>query len=765
MRKKLKQHLALFLSLAMAVSLNTGVAGAVSVNKTDARTNGKTAEATVTETTNLTDEHLSANGITTKDNGLMRTDLSSKDMILLMGQGWNYGNSLEAKSTIKLDSAEDYEKAWGATPLTQKAVDGLKRYGINTVRVPVAWSNMISDDGKYTIDESYFNRVEEVINYCLNDEMYVIINIHWDGGWWGQFGSKDEAVQAKAWARFESFWTQISERYKEYSDRLIFESANEELGDRLNDELDADGNPYENGKSEGDPIKGGLSKDECYEMTTQINQKFVDIVRQSGGNNTYRHLLIAGYNTDFENTCSPKYVMPTDIEENGISKLSVSVHYYTPSYYCISESSTVSWGYSDKWGTESEIKQMEDLFTKMSQFTEAGYGVMIGEYGVCNSSKNGIPLFIQKVMEYSKQFNFLPVIWDTGIWYDRIKNDFCFKDVAEVFINATGVDITPPKDGATTGVPEMPIIEDVDSMRLVGTWTGKWTRTDGSAAIGGYEQTSCDPTLTVTSNAYFWQVFFTADWASMTRPAIRVTPADDSTSQKCDLQMAYTNKVDGAWKNSSDYQDRWVGSILELDKEWLTEYPYIMLSSNAVGASFVKIEIFDAIKTETPPPTVTQQPSVTSTATPPAVAATAEASKTVTKSGLKYSVKVNGTAVVKAPVKKTNKKVTIPATIKADGKTYKVTEIAKNAFKNNKKLTQVTIGTNVKKIGASAFEGCKKLKTINVKSKKLNSVGKNAIKGIQKKAAIKAPKAKVKAYKKLFNSKTGYKKTMKVKKA
>ena len=107
---------------------------------------------------------------------------------------------------------------------------------------------------------------------------------------------------------------------------------------------------------------------------------------------------------------------------------------------------------------------------------------------------------------------------------------------------------------------------------------------------------------------------------------------------------------------------------------------------------------------------------------------------------------------------------TIPATIKIDGKVYKVTVIADKAFKNNKKLKSVIIGKNVKKIGKEAFYNCKKLKKITIKSAVLKSVGKNAIKNINKKATIKVPKKQLSKYKKLFKTKTGYKKTMKIKK-
>lgn len=129
----------------------------------------------------------------------------------------------------------------------------------------------------------------------------------------------------------------------------------------------------------------------------------------------------------------------------------------------------------------------------------------------------------------------------------------------------------------------------------------------------------------------------------------------------------------------------------------------------------------------------------------------------VTKSAAK-----GGTVEFKAPQKKTLKSITVASTVKINGYTFQVTSIGKNAFKNNKKLTKVTVGANVTKIGANAFSGCGKLKKLTIKTKKLKSVGKNALKGIYKKAVISVPKAKKKTYKKLFKGK-GQKKTVVIK--
>ena len=122
-----------------------------------------------------------------------------------------------------------------------------------------------------------------------------------------------------------------------------------------------------------------------------------------------------------------------------------------------------------------------------------------------------------------------------------------------------------------------------------------------------------------------------------------------------------------------------------------------------------------------------------------------------------------GTVTFVKPSGKNNTKFTIPATVKIGGLTYQVTKIEKNAFKNNKKLTTVTIGKNVKNIGANAFSGAGKLNKITIKTTSLKTVGKNAFKGIKAKATIKVPKAKLKAYKKLLKGK-GQKSGVKIKK-
>ena len=360
--------------------------------------------------------HLSANGILTSDNGVMRTGIDAYDIVKEMGAGTNLGNTLESCGTwIDTSNTSNYETAWGQPVTTQEMIDGMKAAGFDSIRIPVAWSNMMADDGTYTINEKYFNRVETVLNYALNADMYVIINIHFDSGWWARFGSKTEQERKDAMTKYKTMWTQIANRFQEYSDRLIFESANEELGTRLNSTDDYKGSGYY--------AKDDL--DSLYKLTNEINQTFVDIVRSTGGNNARRFLLIAGYDTDISKTCDLRYKMPTDTID---SHLMVSIHYYSPATYCIVDNPKNSWGYDASWGTDEDIKALQSELSKMRiSFVNKGYPVIIGEYGVTDTKisennfvrKEGRDLFFRSVCEFALENNMCPILWDCSQVFDR----------------------------------------------------------------------------------------------------------------------------------------------------------------------------------------------------------------------------------------------------------------------------------------------------------------------------------------------------------
>jgi len=359
------------------------------------------------------------------DNGVMREGLTALEATRLMGNGINLGNTLEACDNnvgIKTNTPLSYETHWGQPKTTQAMIDGMKAAGFDTIRIPVAWMTNATHlyEGDYTIDADYMDRVEEVVRYARKAGMYVIVNDHWDGGWYGMFGSKSAETRALAMEAYKGMWQQIAERFRDYSDYLIFESANEELGTRF-DENSA--------LYCSDSVVTYLTDDERYALTNEINQTFVDVVRATGGNNATRFLLIAGYGTNIDQTCDDRFQMPKD---TAVSKLMVSVHYYDPWSYCGASSAASA----TKWGKVSDYEYMDQQLAKMTKFTEAGYGVVIGEYGALPCSdglKDNTLAYHTAFLDTCTKYNLTNCLWDCSGLYKRVSQTFADDDILAMY--------------------------------------------------------------------------------------------------------------------------------------------------------------------------------------------------------------------------------------------------------------------------------------------------------------------------------------------
>lgn len=359
------------------------------------------------------------------DNGVMREGLTALEATRLMGNGINLGNTLEACDNnvgIKTNTPLSYETHWGQPKTTQAMIDGMKAAGFDTIRIPVAWMTNATHlyEGDYTIDADYMDRVEEVVRYARKAGMYVIVNDHWDGGWYGMFGSESAETRALAMEAYKGMWQQIAERFRDYSDYLIFESANEELGTRF-DENSA--------LYCSDSVVTYLTDDERYALTNEINQTFVDVVRATGGNNATRFLLIAGYGTNIDQTCDDRFQMPKD---TAVSKLMVSVHYYDPWSYC-GASSAVS---ATKWGKVSDYEYLDQQLAKMTKFTEAGYGVVIGEYGALPCSdglKDNTLAYHTAFLDACTKYDLTNCLWDCSGLYKRVSQTFADDDILAMY--------------------------------------------------------------------------------------------------------------------------------------------------------------------------------------------------------------------------------------------------------------------------------------------------------------------------------------------
>ena len=333
--------------------------------------------------------------------------LDQESIVKSMGAGWNLGNQLDANM-----NGEPGETKWGNPVVTEDLILAVKNAGFKSIRIPVSYLSKIGSAPNYTIDAAWLNRVQEVVDMCVNNGLYAIINIHGDGytsvqGGWLLCGADDQAPIRE---KYKKCWEQIADKFKDYDEHLIFESMNEEF----------------DGTYSGDPDRTH------YQNINEYNQIFVDTVRQSGGNNAMRWLMIPGWNTDINYTTGDYgFSLPTDTYlsaniPSGQKRILISVHYYNPWDFCgENHDECTQWGSVatdaskvPNYGTEND---MNDLFKRLyNKFVVNGYPVVIGEYGSVDKSDidplNNISRahFAKKVCETAVQYGCVPVDWDNG---------------------------------------------------------------------------------------------------------------------------------------------------------------------------------------------------------------------------------------------------------------------------------------------------------------------------------------------------------------
>jgi len=312
------------------------------------------------------------------------TPIDAWSAVKQMTPGINIGNTLE--NTVH------WETGWGNPPITQEYVQSLARLGFKSVRLPVAWDTY-SDNGRITPQE--FQRVGQVVDWITGAGMYCVVNIHWDGGWIDsdvpeRYPKTYHTFSPEAERKFRSYWGQISRFFAGKNQKLIFEALNEES-----------------------TFSGAGSDQKAYETLNHVNQLFVDTVRQTGGNNARRLLIVAGYTTDISKTCRDEYRIPRD---NLPGRLLLSIHYYTP-WPFVGMNEDASWAkMMPTWGTADDVKQLNRLFDTLSDFCARNdTPAFIGEFGMASNKEPASALrWVSAVAHAAIQRKMVPVLWDTG---------------------------------------------------------------------------------------------------------------------------------------------------------------------------------------------------------------------------------------------------------------------------------------------------------------------------------------------------------------
>ena len=354
-------------------------------------------------------------------------DITAWELCSEMTIGWNLGNTLDAYS-----SGMGSETAWGNPEASQEFINSVKEAGFNTIRIPVTYMGNIDDANGYKIDEAWLSRVQEVVDYAVEADMYIIMNIHHDGnndnGSWIDVTADDQtAIQEK----FAAVWEQIANKFKGYNEKLVFESMNEIM----------EPNIYSRPR-----------KKTTYPNINALNQIFVETVRSTGANNEKRVLLVPGYNTNIEYTCNSRYgfELPTD---SAADKLAVSAHFYDPYDYALNEgnSEIFKWGqYADSnvldYGNEADV---DNAVSAIKNFTDNKIPVIIGEYGCIDKSHIDPSAdayrryYLEYVTRAMKKVGAVPVYWDNG-WsgdngfalFDRTTGDVLHQNLVEAMVRA-----------------------------------------------------------------------------------------------------------------------------------------------------------------------------------------------------------------------------------------------------------------------------------------------------------------------------------------
>ncbi len=294
-------------------------------------------------------------------------DNEAMEFLKAMGIGWNLGNTFDATKGDWNRNADEMtvESSWCGFYTTEAMIEAISRAGYSTIRIPVSWHDHVDADDH--ISERWLNRVQQVADWAIARDMYVIVNTHHDVS--PSYYYPDAAHYDRSAQYLGSVWRQLAERFRDYDQHLILESMNEP---RLAD------TDYEWNFNAAVPRCR-----ESADCINKLNQLFVDIVRESGGNNADRYLMVPAYDASTQNALNGLYfTLPEDSADN---RLIISVHAYTPYSFALQDGGAASFNPSSAQQTSEIITFMNSLYDR---FITKGIPVVIGEFGARNKKDN-----------------------------------------------------------------------------------------------------------------------------------------------------------------------------------------------------------------------------------------------------------------------------------------------------------------------------------------------------------------------------------------
>ncbi len=342
-------------------------------------------------------------------------DQTAMEIAGKMGVGWNLGNTMEginwrsSKAPIDENYGIGTETHWQGTKTTREIIRYVRQQGFGSIRIPCNWRcGHITNAAQCTIDPAWIGRVKEVVDYCIDEGLYVILNDHYDGGWLEQHITDTGNAKETNKQKLNILWTQIAEAFRDYDEHLLFAGLNEP-------------------NAENQTATNNL---------IEYEQVFIDAVRATGGNNARRVLVVQGPSTDIDKTCS--YFDITKLHDPTPDRLCVEIHFYYPWNFWGMEKDE-SWGncfyywgngnhvggsrHNATYGEESEMRSQALKLKR--KFTDKGVPVINGEFGVIWRAVSGsnesqpkhnasVKAYYKTMMEVCLPNGIVPFAWDTN---------------------------------------------------------------------------------------------------------------------------------------------------------------------------------------------------------------------------------------------------------------------------------------------------------------------------------------------------------------
>jgi endoglucanase len=317
-----------------------------------------------------------------------------------LGVGWNLGNSFDVESRDKT--------FWGNPLPTKEMIDLVADTGFKTLRVPVTWGYHQEDQAPFTIEQDYLQRVQDVVDYGLANDMFVIINVHHDDDW-VQLVSEESAYVKE---RLTSLWQQVATHFQEYDEKLIFDILNEP-------------------RLKGTSIEWTGGDATSRSILNEYHKAGLDAIRMSGGNNESRFLMVSTYAASTLDGPMNDLVIP-----NNDPNVIISLHTYFPWAFAGDENGP------DIWGSTQEKQQLDAEMNRIYQkwVVQEQRPVILGEWGTRN--KDNLSERVEYATYYAEaalERGFVPVVWDDGgnfMLQDRDTQTWEFPEIIDAIIAA-----------------------------------------------------------------------------------------------------------------------------------------------------------------------------------------------------------------------------------------------------------------------------------------------------------------------------------------